>query len=179
MLLCASLLATLIAQPLAELESSPQRTVLLLRDGGGALVVFRYDVRLEAGAREISWRPDLPGLKREEARLSVSPEDAAQVGGAVLDPTRVRWSLSVPRDCAGAFSVTTPLADFAWSVQAEGSLIPIEVKLSATPNLGMVRGIEAFRRDFPKRAAKGYVVHAGDMWLPLGPDATALPFADF
>jgi len=124
LLLCASLLATLIAQPLAELESSPQRTVLLLRDGGGALVVFRYDVRLEAGAREISWRPDLPGLKREEARLSVSPEDAAQVGGAVLDPTRVRWSLSVPRDCAGAFSVTTPLADFAWSVQAEGSLTP-------------------------------------------------------
>jgi len=64
-------------------------------------------------------------------------------------------------------------------VQAEGSLIPIEVKLSATPNLGMVRGIEAFRRDFHKRAAKGYVVHAGDVRLPLSPDATALPFADF
>ena len=64
-------------------------------------------------------------------------------------------------------------------VQAEGSLIPIEVKLSATPNLGMARGIEAFRRDFRTRAAKGYVIHAGDVRLPLSPDATALPVADF
>jgi len=63
-------------------------------------------------------------------------------------------------------------------VQAEGNLIPIEVKLSATPNLGMARGVEAFRRDFRKRAAKGYVVHMGDVRLPLGPDATALPLAD-
>jgi len=63
-------------------------------------------------------------------------------------------------------------------VQAGGNLIPIEVKLSATPNPGMARGIEAFRRDFPKRAAKGYVVHTGGVRLPLGPDATALPLAD-
>lgn len=124
MLLCASLVATLIAQPVAELEASPQRTVLLLRDGGGGLVVCRYDVHLEAGAPEVSWRPDLPGLKREEARISVSPEGAAQVGGAVLDPARVRWSLSVPTDRACALSVTVPLADFTWSVQAEGSLSP-------------------------------------------------------
>lgn len=42
----------------------------------------------------------------------------------------------------------------------------------------MARGIESFRRDFGKRAAKGYVVHAGDVRLPLGPDATALPFGN-
>ena len=63
-------------------------------------------------------------------------------------------------------------------VQAEGGLVPVEVKLSATPNVGMARGIESFRRDFGKRAAKGYVVHAGDVRLPLGPDATALPFGN-
>jgi len=28
------------------------------------------------------------------------------------------------------------------------------------------------------RAARGYVVHPGDVRLPLGPDATALPFSD-
>lgn len=63
-------------------------------------------------------------------------------------------------------------------VQSEGRLIPIEVKLSATPNPGMSRGIEVFRRDFPKQATKGYVVHTGDVRLPLGPEAVALPFAE-
>jgi hypothetical protein len=63
-------------------------------------------------------------------------------------------------------------------VQSEDELIPIEVKLSATPNPVMARGIEAFRRDFPRQATKGYVVHTGDVRLPLGPDAVALPFAE-
>ena len=63
-------------------------------------------------------------------------------------------------------------------VESEGRLVPVEVKLSATPVPGMARGIETFRRDLGDRAAKGYVVHPGDVWLPLGPDATALPLAD-
>lgn len=57
-----------------------------------------------------------------------------------------------------------------------GKLIPIEVKLSATPNPNMATGIRAFRKDLGKRAAPGYVVHPGDIRLPLGPDAIALPF---
>jgi hypothetical protein len=57
-------------------------------------------------------------------------------------------------------------------------LIPIEVKLSTTPNRNMAKGIEAFRRDFGRRAAKEYVVHPGDVKLPLGPDASAWPFAE-
>jgi hypothetical protein len=63
-------------------------------------------------------------------------------------------------------------------VESEGRLIPLEVKLSATPSPAMARGIEAFRRDMGDRAAKGYVVHPGDVRLPLGPDAAALPLAD-
>jgi predicted AAA+ superfamily ATPase len=55
------------------------------------------------------------------------------------------------------------------------ALIPIEVKLSSTPNRAMARGIEAFRRDLGPRAVRGYVVHPGDTALPLGPDAVALP----
>ena len=39
----------------------------------------------------------------------------------------------------------------------------------------MAAGIEAFRRDFGDRSAKGYVVHPGSVRLPVGPDATALP----
>ena len=55
-------------------------------------------------------------------------------------------------------------------------LIPIEVKLSATPNPSMANGIVSFRKDFGKKASQGYVVHPGDVLLPLGEGVTALPF---
>jgi hypothetical protein len=62
-------------------------------------------------------------------------------------------------------------------VETQGRLVSVEAKTSATPKRQMARGIEAFRRQFGDRAAKGYVVHPGEVQLPLGPDATALPFA--
>lgn len=40
----------------------------------------------------------------------------------------------------------------------------------------MAAGIAAFRRDIGARAHRGYVIHSGDMELPLGPDAAAWPF---
>ena len=57
------------------------------------------------------------------------------------------------------------------------ALVPIEVKLSSTPTPTMARGIEAFRRDIGPRASRGFLVHPGGSSLPLGPAATALPFA--
>lgn len=57
------------------------------------------------------------------------------------------------------------------------ALVPIEVKQSATPNRHMARSIATFRQDMGPRALKGYVVHPGDVTLPLGPDAVAWPFA--
>jgi hypothetical protein len=41
----------------------------------------------------------------------------------------------------------------------------------------MARSIESFRKDLGGSVEKGYVVHPGDVMLPLGPDAVALPFA--
>jgi len=38
-------------------------------------------------------------------------------------------------------------------------------------------GILAFRRDVGARVAEGYVVHPGDIRLPLAPRVLALPFA--
>jgi hypothetical protein len=55
-------------------------------------------------------------------------------------------------------------------------LVPIEAKASATPRPGMAAGIASLRRDLAPRVARGYVVHSGDIELPLGPDATAIPF---
>lgn len=54
-------------------------------------------------------------------------------------------------------------------------LIPLEIKSSATPNRGMAKGIEKFRKDFGDKAAKGFVICPCAAALPLGPDASALP----
>jgi predicted AAA+ superfamily ATPase len=61
-------------------------------------------------------------------------------------------------------------------VEESGRLVPIEAKASATPRPAMAAGIAAFRRDLRARADRGFVVHGGEMELPLGPDATARPF---
>ena len=62
-------------------------------------------------------------------------------------------------------------------VDQGGKLIPIEAKLSATPRPPMGPGILAFRKDFPKKAEKGYIIHPGNMKLSIAPNVSALPFA--
>ncbi len=61
-------------------------------------------------------------------------------------------------------------------ISTGAGLIPIEAKLSATPKPAMTDGIKAFQRDFRDVAAPGYVVHPGDVRLPLAPEVTAIPF---
>lgn len=62
-------------------------------------------------------------------------------------------------------------------IETEGKLVPVEVKLSATPRRHMARSINAFRKDTGDAAMSGYVVHPGDMRLPLDLGTVALPFA--
>ncbi|MCE5270100.1 ATP-binding protein [bacterium] len=62
-------------------------------------------------------------------------------------------------------------------VESSGRLVPIEIKLSATPRPAMAASIRAFQQDLGEKAAPGYVVHPGDITLPLGSGVTALPFA--
>ena len=63
-------------------------------------------------------------------------------------------------------------------VESDGKLVPIEVKLSATPRPGMATSIRTLQKDLGPEAVPGYVVHPGDVRLPLGPGATALPFSE-
>ena len=62
-------------------------------------------------------------------------------------------------------------------VEQGGKLIPIEAKLSGTPRLTMAPGILAFRKDFPRNTERGYIIHPGDLKLPISPNVLALPFA--
>jgi predicted AAA+ superfamily ATPase len=61
-------------------------------------------------------------------------------------------------------------------IESSGKLIPVEVKSSATPNPGMADRVARFRKDLGKRAAPGFLVHTGDVQLPLK-GATAIPFS--
>ena len=63
-------------------------------------------------------------------------------------------------------------------VETRSRLIPIEVKLSATPRPAMAAGIMAFRQDIGDKAGPGYVIQPGEIRLPLAPAVTAWPFAE-
>jgi predicted AAA+ superfamily ATPase len=63
-------------------------------------------------------------------------------------------------------------------IETAGKLVPIEVKLSATPQPAMASSIKTFQEDFGDKAMSGYVVHPGDVRLPLGAKVVALPLAE-
>jgi len=60
-------------------------------------------------------------------------------------------------------------------VETEGMLVPVEVKLSSTPLPAMATAIRTFREDLGNKAGPGFVVHGGDLRLPLAPSVTAIP----
>jgi len=62
-------------------------------------------------------------------------------------------------------------------LETQRKLVPIEVKLSATPRPEMAREIARFRKDFGDQVGQGYVIHPGDTILPLGDGNIAMPFS--
>lgn len=63
-------------------------------------------------------------------------------------------------------------------IESGGKLYALEIKLSSTSNPAHATGIHEFARLFGERAASGYVIHPGDVRLPLGSGVTAIPFSD-
>jgi len=61
-------------------------------------------------------------------------------------------------------------------VDTEGTLVPIEIKATATPRPVMAAGVLAFRKEFPRRSAAGFVIHGGEIRLPMGSGVMAVPF---
>lgn len=62
-------------------------------------------------------------------------------------------------------------------LETDKGLIPVEIKLSATPRPEMAAGILSFRSDYGKRVGPGFVVHMGEMLIRVAPEVTAIPFA--
>ena len=112
------------------------------------------------------------------------PEHAASgpLGGAIMETAVVGEIVKTlthrGMDPRIFFWRTTAGAEVDIVVETQGRLVPIEVKLSATPRPAMAGPIRRFHKDFGERTMPGYVVHPGDVRLPLGEGVTALPFAE-
>ncbi|MCY3775896.1 MAG: DUF4143 domain-containing protein, partial [Candidatus Aminicenantes bacterium] len=112
------------------------------------------------------------------------PEHAASgpMGGAILE-TAVLSEIVRALTHRGIepriyFWRTTAGTEIDFVVDTGGKLAPLEVKLSATPRRAMAGSIKTFRKDLKEAALPGYLVHPGDVRLPLGSDVTTCPFAD-
>lgn len=63
-------------------------------------------------------------------------------------------------------------------IEHQNQLVPIEVKQSATPRKEMASAIKSLHQDLGDRIHPGYVIHSGDIRLPLGDHVMAIPFFD-
>jgi predicted AAA+ superfamily ATPase len=73
---------------------------------------------------------------------------------------------------------TTAGTEVDFVVETGARLVPIEIKLSATPRPAMASALKTFQNDFGDKVMAAYIIHPGDITLPLGPGITALPFSE-
>ncbi len=69
-------------------------------------------------------------------------------------------------------------AEVDFVVEANGTIIPIEAKTTATPRPRMVRGIKTLRKELGKRCGPGFLIHTGDERLPMGSEVMAVGFSE-
>jgi uncharacterized protein len=104
------------------------------------------------------------------------------MGGAIFETAAVAEVYKKLMHCGAEprmyFWRTSVGAEVDILVEFGHRLVPVEVKLSSTPRPAMASSIKTFKKDFGDKAALGYVLHTGDIRLPLGPGVTALPFTE-
>ncbi|MDP2872219.1 MAG: ATP-binding protein [Bacillota bacterium] len=62
-------------------------------------------------------------------------------------------------------------------IETPAGLVPVETRASATPRSAMASAIHALRQDLGAVVLPGYVIHAGDVSLPMGDRTVALPYS--
>ena len=111
------------------------------------------------------------------------PEHAAAgpMGGAIMETAVLSKITKTPAhrgiDPQVYFWRTLARTEVDFVVETATGFVPIEVKLSATPRPAMAVTIRVFQGDMKGLARPRFLVHPGDVHLPLGPGVTALPFA--
>jgi predicted AAA+ superfamily ATPase len=64
-------------------------------------------------------------------------------------------------------------------MEKQGRIVPVEVKLSANPNPGMIKGMDMFNRLFAEKTKEAWLVCLAEQQLPLDKKITAVPLVDF
>lgn len=118
----------------------------------------------------------LAGL-RDAAHAAAGPMGGAILETAVLSEI-VKTYVHRGEEPRVYFWRTASGVEVDFVVEENGKLIPVEVKLAETPRPAMAAGIKAFCEDFKGRAANGYIVHPGEVRLPLGSGVVAMPFSE-
>ena len=116
----------------------------------------------------------LAGLKNPEHAF------AGPMGGAILETAvlseLVRTITHQGRIPRVYFWRTIAGREIDFIVESDVGLVPIEVKLSATPRHAMASNITKFQRDLPDTSTQGFVVHPGSVQSPLAQGVRSLPF---
>lgn len=106
---------------------------------------------------------------------------AGPMGGAIFENLVIadlyKTYLHRGEDPAMYYWRTTAGSEVDVIIETQSGLVPLEIKLSQTPRLEMAKELQTFRRDFKEKALPGYVIHPGNIALPLGEDITALPLS--
>jgi len=154
---------------LSVLETSYQVTILrpYYRNAGKRLVKAPKVYLTDPGVLCY-----LAGIQTQEQALG-GPLGGPLFEGLVLGEL-IKAQVSRGQESRVYFWRTATGREVDFVVEHDGRCVPIEAKLSSTPRPRMADGIATFVRDYPE-SDRGFVVHAGDMVLPLGEHAVALP----
>lgn len=82
-------------------------------------------------------------------------------------------SLGRPEIC---YWRTTPGEEVDFVIEANGSLLPIEIKAGPTPRLADAANLRTFRAEYGKKARAGLLLHTGSTLDWITPDVLAVPW---
>ena len=116
----------------------------------------------------------LTGVRTAEQAREGPMAGAIFETGVVTEIVRTLVHRGLPPACYFWRTATGVEVDLL--VDTGRALVPVEAKAGATPNPRWTEGIASLARDLGRRVAPGYVVHAGETRLSLGPHAIAIPF---
>ena len=87
------------------------------------------------------------------------------------------WRDSRPDPAEVTYWRTTTGEEVDFVIEAGDTLLPVEVKATANPRLRDCTRLRAFRKEYPKQARPGLLLHAGDRVEWLAPDVLAVPWS--
>jgi len=118
----------------------------------------------------------LSGL-RDPEHAANSPLSGAIIETAVLSEV-VKHTMNSGGDPQVYFWRTSRGAEVDIVIEQQNKIVPVEVKQTATPRPSMASGLVSFMEDYADNVDKGWLIHLGNITLPLAPGVLAKPFAE-